>query len=572
MPIPRTHSHRSLLALALFVTACGDDGAGDDAAASTTAADSTGSSSTSTAADSVADTTTDAVTTTASTGSDGSTTGAGATLLERVATRLGGIDTLTATNGFELEVTGSRWATDEGATSRELTIPASDYTATIAVDLAGDALRLDIDRTLTFAGLGLPLAYAEIVAGELGYVDGVDNLFGAPSAPMPSDRVAATRRQQALLNPQMLVRAALADPGGVEELGAQDYDGRAHELLQLPGSVRPIVLWVDGETDEISRLVTLENNPLHRDVEIEVVFEDWSAGAGALAFPAHVTFAVDGAIVADETRIQTTTDAAFDPGAFALPVEGRYVADDAARGERNATFLEEFVSVGIPLFGEQTFVSPAEISPGVWHLTGGTHHSLVIEQSDGVVLVETPLAESRCLALLDWIATEMPDKPVTHAVVTHRHADHAACARTLVAEGATLVVGTGSEALWSAVLSAPSTVEPDALEVAPVADPPIEIVADDGLFTIDDAAHPVSVYDLPNTHADDMVLPFVDGIGFVADLYSPGQPAQLFGPAGAQAVVEALQQHGIAGVTEGIAGAHGAGVGSYDDLLAAAGG
>lgn len=563
-----------LLALSLAVTACGDDGsaAGES---SSTASESSGTVGPTASDPTVVDTSDGASTATTSTDDGSSTagessTGASVTLLERVVAGLGGEAALIGLEAVELEVGGSRWASDEGVTPRESTVPASDYTATISIDVALAAMRLEQQRTLTFAGLGLPLSYAEIIAGQLGYVDGVDNLFGAPSAAMPSDRVASTVRQQQLFNPQLLVRAAIDDPSIATELGAQDYAGRPHELLQLEGTVRPIVLWVDSETDLVSRLTTLENNPLRRDVELEVVFDGWAASDGGVWFPGALTLSIDGHVIAEETRDAITTDVALDPALFELPDPGEYVAADAARGERNHGFLQEFISVGIPLTGEQTFVAPVELAPGIWHLTGGTHHSMLVEQSDGLVLFETPLAESRCDALLDWIDDTLPGTTVTHAVVSHYHIDHAACARTLVARGATLVVGEGSEGLWTDVLAAPSTVEPDALELDPVADPPIEFVPDDGAFTIDDEVRPVTVYDLPNPHSTDLVLPYAGGFGFVADLFSPGQPVQLFGPIGAQVVLDALELHGILGEVTAIAGAHGAGTATVAEVRAVA--
>lgn len=563
------------LSLALAVTACGDDGsAQEDDGSSSSGSESSGSSSPTASDPTVVDTS--GGPTTATSTDDGSstagesTTGAGATLLERVVAGLGGEAALLGLEAVELEVSGSRWASDEGVTPRESTVPASDYAATISIDVGAASMRLDQQRTLTFAGLGLPLSYAEIVAGQLGYVDGVDNLFGAPSAAMPSDRVASTVRQQQLFNPQLLVRAAIDDPSIATELGAQEYDGRPHELLQLEGTVRPIVLWVDSETDQVSRLTTVENNPLRRDVELEVVFDGWAASDGGVWFPNALTLSIDGNVIAEEARAAVTTDVALDPALFELPDPGEYVAADAARGERNHGFLQEFISIGIPLTGEQTFVAPVELAPGIWHLTGGSHHSMLIEQSDGLVLFETPLAESRCDALLDWIDDTLPGATVTHAVVSHYHIDHAACARTLVARGATLVVGEGSESLWTEVLAAPSTVEPDALELDPVADPPIEFVPDDGAFTIDDDVRPVTVYDLPNPHSTDLVLPYAGGFGFVADLFSPGQPVQLFGPVGAQVVLDALELHGILGEVTAIVGAHGSGTATVAEVQAVA--
>jgi glyoxylase-like metal-dependent hydrolase (beta-lactamase superfamily II) len=574
-----------LTMLSLPVAGCGDDDGDDDNATTDTetetntdATDDDPTSITDPTSDTEPDTsatdptgeTTDSATT------DSSSTGTQASLLERVVEALGGAANLDALVAFELQTSGTRWAADEGADPSDTVLEASTYDATISVDIDDDGVRLDFERLVTFAGLNLPLTFSEITSGQLGVVTGVDNIFFAPAGPMPSDRWSSTVRTQKLLNPHLWIKEAVADPSLATETGEEEYDGRSHELLELAGSVAPITLWVDSETGLVSRLTTLENNWLRRDVAVEVVYAEWQASDGGVSFPNRVTMLVDGHEIADETRNAVTTTVEFRPETFEIPKDSgaTYVEADAARGERNHTILQEFMSIGLPNFGEQTFVASSEIAPGVWYLMGGSHHSVVIEQDEGLVLLETPLYEARCVAVLDWIDENLPGQSVTHAVVSHYHVDHAACGRTLVARGATLVVGEGSDVVWTDVLMAPSTVEPDELEQNPVADPVIEYVPNNGAFTIEDGTRPITVYDLPNPHSDDMVLPFVEtgGVAFVADLFNTGSPGQLFGPLGAQVILDAMEQHGILGAVQIVAGAHGGGTSPLSDLQDVAGG
>lgn len=570
-----------ILTLSTLPIACGDDDGDDDNATTETETDAsttddptlTSSPTSNTDPDSSSD---DDAATEPATDSGDTTTGTEATLLERVVAGLGGAEPLDALVAFELTVSGERSVADEGADPANPVIPASTYETTVSLDIANAGLRLDVARTITFEGLGLPLNSSEILSGQLGVTEGVDNLFMAPGGPMLSDRWSSTWRQQRLFNPHLWIKDAVADTSIATETGAEDFDGRPHEKLELEGTVRPITLWVDSETDLVSRLTTLESSWLRRDVEVEVVFADWQASDGGVLFPNQVTVLIDGVVMAEETRSAVTTEIQFGAETFAIPKDSgaTYVEEDAARGERTHTILQQFVSTGLPFFGLQTLVAAEELADGVWNLTGGTHHSLLVEQDGGLVLFETPLYEPRCLALLDWVDTNLPGQEVTHAVVTHYHVDHSACARTLVARGATLVVGEGSDVVWDEVLAAPSTVDPDELEANPVANPPIEYVPNGGSFTIEDGSRPVTVYDLENEHAQDMVLPFVEtgGVALVADIFNPGQPVQLFGPAGAQAILDAMEAHGILGAVNIVAGAHGFGTATVADLQAVAGG
>lgn len=576
-----------VLALAsLPALACGDDGDDDNATTDTEtetetdtnddATDDDPTPGTNPSSDSDPDTSATDPTETAGT-TDDTTTGEQATLLERVVEAIGGQENFDALVGFELQASGLRRAADEGPDPNDGIIDTSTYDATISADIDDDGLRIDWERTVGFLGLNAPLTFSEIVSGQLGIVEGVDNIFFAPGGPMPSDRWASTVRMQRLFNPHLWIKDAVADPSLATEVGADEYDGRPHELLEIANDVAPLVLWVDSETGLVSRLTTTENNWLRRDVPVEVVYGDWQASDGGVLFPNEVALFVNDEPIAEETRTAVTTTADLPAELFAIPKDSgaTYVEEDAARGARNQSILQEFMSIGLPNFGLQTFVQSTEIAPGIWYVMGGSHHSLVVEQDDGVVLFETPLYEARCVAVLDWIDANLPGQEVTHAVVSHFHADHAACARTLVARGATLVVGEGSEVVWTDVLMAPSTVEPDELEASPVADPTVEYVPNDGAFTIDDSTRPVTIYDVPNPHSDDMVLPFVEngGVAYTADLFNSAAPGQqLIGAAGAQALLDVMEQQGILDAVEIIAGTHGGGTSTLEDLEAAAAG
>lgn len=563
---------RIAAALVLPLLACADDSGGQSDEESSSSS-TTSPTTTSPTATSVEPTTT----TTADTSSSGATesastsessSGGDATLLERVALALGGADELAALDGFVLTAEGTTRNADEGATPDDTIVDGSAFTIGLSVDLANGGFRLDHDRTITFAGLGLPMQYAEILSGDIGAVDGVDNLFGAPGGAMGSDRWASIVRRQQLLNPQLLIIAALADPSIATDLGPADLDGVAHDRLAIANDVAELVLWIDPATDLPVRLTTLENNWLRRDVDVQLDYDGWAASDGGVLFAAGVTLAIDGEVLHEETRSEISTTVDLAPELFEIPPEATSTLDEAAaaRGRISHSLLLEFQAVGIPAWGFQDQVVPVVLAPAATHLTGGTHHSVIVEQENGLVLLETPLYEARCQALLDWAATEYPTKSVTHAVVSHYHVDHAGCARTLVARGATLVVGEGSDVVWTDVLAAPSTIDPDELSANPV-EATIEYVPDGGSFVIDDASAAVTVFDLPNSHSSDMVLPFVESAGlvFVADLYNPGTPAQL-SPDGAQSLLDAFELYGITGQVDAIAGAHGFGTATVADL------
>ena len=97
------------------------------------------------------------------------------------------------------------------------------------------------------------------------------------------------------------------------------------------------------------------------------------------------------------------------------------------------------------------------------YLTGGTHHSVLIEQDDHLVMVEGPQNEARSLAVIAKAKETAPGKPIRYLVNTHAHFDHSGGLRTYVDEGAIIVTDAGNRAFYEQAWSAPRTLKPDRL-------------------------------------------------------------------------------------------------------------
>jgi glyoxylase-like metal-dependent hydrolase (beta-lactamase superfamily II) len=100
---------------------------------------------------------------------------------------------------------------------------------------------------------------------------------------------------------------------------------------------------------------------------------------------------------------------------------------------------------------------------GVWYLTGGTHHSLVAEFNDHIVLIEAPLDQARTSAVIAEAHKLVPNKPITYVVNSHNHFDHLGGIRTAAAEGATIITAESNKAYYEKVLAYPHTLNPEKL-------------------------------------------------------------------------------------------------------------
>src|SRR5215471_12161132 len=70
-------------------------------------------------------------------------------------------------------------------------------------------------------------------------------------------------------------------------------------------------------------------------------------------------------------------------------------------------------------------VQTDKIADGVWYLTGGTHHSVLVEMADHLVVIDGPQDDARSTALIAEVKKIVPDKPIKFVVNTHHHFDHA---------------------------------------------------------------------------------------------------------------------------------------------------
>jgi glyoxylase-like metal-dependent hydrolase (beta-lactamase superfamily II) len=487
----------------------------------------------------------------------------GSKVLEMAVAGVGGTRALNQLSRFTIAANGTRWVLDEGFDPGS--DPIGPFEVQINYDIAADALRLDY----TAESRGVKRPVREVIAGQLGYIQGVDSNGGQPGLKnMSSERWASIRKHQRLLNPHLILRDLLANPSRASDGGQVQLDGSAHRLLVVQDPVAPMTLSIDSRTGRIAKLTTMESDTLRRDVPLEVVYTNWQAlGQPGLFFPNEVSIFFDGVRVHQEARTAINTNPAIDAALFAFPagVAPVYNQAQAARGEAFHQYHQNHAALGFPRDAPQTTVRATELAPGIFHLAGSSHNSLAIVQSQGITVIEAPFDEIRSQAVINWIKTTFPNKFIAYVVSTHHHADHSAGLRTYAAHGANIVMGESAKPFFERVFKANSNIVRDALANNPVA-VPIYPVPVNGSFTIQDETQPVVIYSLFDAHARDMVMAYVPnaGVAFVSDLYSPNPSATTNPGAGARAVKDKITVLDLD--AKMVVGGHGGSI-SYDALL-----
>ena len=237
-------------------------------------------------------------------------------------------------------------------------------------------------------------------------------------------------------------------------------------------------------------------NPVLGDTELVATYADYRDFNG-IQFPAKIDIAQGGFPLWELAIADVTPNAAFD-----LPVPEAVQAATVPPVQVTTTMLAE----------------------GVWHLTGGSHHSVVVELDDAIAVIEAPLNEERSVAVLAEAKKLVPSKPVRYLLTTHHHFDHTGGLRTYVAEGATIVTHQSNVAYFEKTVMAPATMMPDMQAKSPK--PPTfqgvseKVVLGSGRQTIE--VYPTS----GDTHTNEYTLIYLPRARILveADAYSPGAP------------------------------------------------
>jgi glyoxylase-like metal-dependent hydrolase (beta-lactamase superfamily II) len=175
------------------------------------------------------------------------------------------------------------------------------------------------------------------------------------------------------------------------------------------------------------------DNPVLGDMHVETTYSDYR-DFGGFRFPAKMVQKQGGFPVFELTITEAKANA---PLELSVPDSVRQAVPPPVR------------------------VTTEKLADGIWYLTGGSHHSVIVEFADHVALIEAPLNEERSNAVIAEVKKLTPPKPIRYLVNTHHHFDHSGGLRTYVAEGATIVTHKGNQAFYQQTFKAAHKLNPD---------------------------------------------------------------------------------------------------------------
>lgn len=364
--------------------------------------------------------------------------------------------------------------------------------------LASGELNWQVTTYYPFAG---NWTYQEIL-GEVSRLDGSDGF-------RPATELTPNRRYTRWINTLQRFPALLFLDGKYVQ-----GDNVCNLIVTHPtGQWR---MWLNPATGLPRRAVHLEQDPLYGEVEASTIYEEWQNIDG-LSVPARSEQVVNNRSIRRERLDQvklTVGEEVLTPSAKARALMAGFDVPDWAK--QRAHWFQRRIAAGAPMdtdpAGKVAFV---EITPDVYQITGGTHHSLVIVGRVSLVVVDAPWGPRRSDAVIKALAERWPKKPISHLIITHHHEDHSAGLMRYVDSGVTLVMGVATRQYFGTVFAKSGR-----------KNVPNKTVADD--FRLNALGELVELYRVPNSHAEGMLVVYSrrNKTLFTADLFSPGRQTQ----------------------------------------------
>ncbi len=260
----------------------------------------------------------------------------------------------------------------------------------------------------------------QFLAGDKAWNQPGANITPAPPA------TTAERQLQLWLTPHGFLKGALANKATVKRSGkATTVTFTALGKYRVVGTI--------SADNLVEKVESWFDNPVLGDMHIETTYSGYR-DVGGFKFPAKIVQKQGGHPVFDLTVTEAKANVALD---LTVPDAVLKATPPAVR------------------------VTAEKLSDGVWYLTGGSHHSVVVEFADHIAVIEAPQNEDRSLAVIAEVKKQVPSKPIRYLVNTHYHFDHSGGLRTYVAEGATIVTHQSNKAFYETTFKAPHTLNPD---------------------------------------------------------------------------------------------------------------
>ena len=466
-----------------------------------------------------------------------SMSGGGRDHVARAVQAQGGTDALAKVKTISQKGTVRQWEPEQSAVAGGEMRFANQATMESVTDVTMRATRTDWVRDFQYPS-PRKFTWSEVVTADAGYVAGIDSTgrtkqsqeSNPPAHTMSGLRLAASQRELVRSSPLLAFEMA-QHPERVSDAPDVTVRGVTYKAAAYRVDAQTLVVMFDPSTGLPARIRSLDYDNIWGDVTYDLVLSDWQVVEGVRVATTG-TYEQNGRVVMETKISETRVNAPIAADRLQIPAQYLAGAPKPATERVPYQWVLRRQFIGAYLDSDQPSYDTraskglrlVELGPGVEHVVGGSHNSLIVAMKDYLIVFDAPVSDWQSNWTLSAAHAKYLKKPVKYLVLTHHHMDHAGGLRAYAADGATIVTGKGTAEHWKRVLAAPYTRNPD-LGSEDLSRTPIVEVADK--WTITDGQRQVEAYVIdPNPHADGMMIGYVvdQKLAFVTDIWSPGAP------------------------------------------------
>lgn len=169
---------------------------------------------------------------------------------------------------------------------------------------------------------------------------------------MRQSAINAILKDQLISSPLLLLQTAIKNPGSIQAQPDQMFRGSQNHVVALSPKedMPPIRIFFDNSTYLPSKVETIEDDPIHGNVLIEVFFDDWREVDGIM-FPFLVTHELNDEVI-EERRNFVDINLELPTESFTIPANTQNISEeaekDSLRGWLESQWYLRMHAFGIP--------------------------------------------------------------------------------------------------------------------------------------------------------------------------------------------------------------------------------
>jgi hypothetical protein len=181
------------------------------------------------------------------------------------------------------------------------------------------------------------------------------------------------------------------------------------------------------------------------DVRQRIYFDNWKVVQG-IGFPTNLVEERNRVVWSSEQALNIEFNVAIDDKAFAM---------DAGAAKQSAHLVGWNRSFKVKT--DTALASGIDLFPGAWNST-------IVKEPDGIVILEAPISGLYTQGVIEEARKRYPGTPIKAVLSTSDSWPHTGGVRTAVAQGLPVFILDLNRPLLDRMVSAPHTLDPDALE------------------------------------------------------------------------------------------------------------